>query len=70
MSIWVLYDEAKWCPKCGMLLFEENLSSVLRKRCSNPQCFFVMDKFIGPIRIEVDWELIKSIPSIPFREEE
>ena len=70
MSIWVLYENVNHCPKCGTLLSEEDLGSVLRKRCSNPQCFFVMDKFIGPIIVEIDWELIKSIPSIPFQEEE
>jgi len=64
MSIWILYDDINWCPKCGCYLIEEKMKTLDRKKCSNPQCFFVMDKFHGEVRVEVDWDLINSIPPV------
>lgn len=57
-------------PFCGLLLFEEEIKTeieggrILRKTCPNPKCHFIISKHYGKIRAEIDWELIKSIPTV------
>lgn len=70
--MWIQYELINFCPLCGTELLEEFIEgfglTVKRKVCTNPKCFFVYSKNYGPLRIEVDGELIESIPPIPKEE--
>ena len=72
--MWIDYKLIKYCPMCGFILEEEHIEDygikVKRKMCTNPKCFFMYSKNYGPIIIDVDEELIISIPKIPHVPEE